>query len=137
MCLIDAVLDWDAGRVRCLSSAHRSPTNPLRANDRLAAVCGIEFAAQAVAIHGALLAPQPPGCRAGYLAGVRGVALNVARLDDVQEDLLATASRAGGDDSTLLYDFALAAGTRVLLSGRAIIVVSAASAAPPQLSSST
>ncbi|MEO7774139.1 MAG: 3-hydroxylacyl-ACP dehydratase [Steroidobacteraceae bacterium] len=127
MCLIDEVSDWNASRVRCLSSAHRSPTNPLRAHDQLAAVCGIEFAAQAIAIHGALIVSQSfVQCPAGYLASIRNVALHAARLDDVAEDLLTTAVRVSGDDSTLLYDFSLSAGARLLLSGRATIVIGTA-----------
>jgi predicted hotdog family 3-hydroxylacyl-ACP dehydratase len=124
MCLIDEVLDWNASRIRCLSSAHRSPTNPLRAHDQLGAVCGIEFAAQAIAIHGALLASESSAqCRPGYLASVRDVTLHATRLDDAAEDLLATAVRVSGDDSTLLYDFSLSAGARILLSGRTTIVI--------------
>ena len=51
--------------------------NPLRAHDRLSAACGIEYAAQAMAVHGALCAgldgQQTP--RNGLLASVRGVDL--------------------------------------------------------------
>ena len=124
MCLLDGVLDWDADRVRCVTSAHRSPANPLRARDRLGAVCGIEFAAQAMAVHGALLAPALHlERRVGYLAAVRSVELHVARLDDIGEDLIATAARHGGDATTVLYAFTVSAGSRRLLTGRATIVI--------------
>ena len=127
MCLLDEVLEWDAAGVRCLSRAHRSIGNPLRARERLAAVCGIEFAAQAMAVHGALLAGvSAAGRRVGYLASVRGVELHVARLDDIEEDLIAAAQLLGGNESTVLYQFSLSAGDRRLLAGRATIVTNPA-----------
>ncbi|HXQ31961.1 MAG TPA: hypothetical protein VN790_08375 [Steroidobacteraceae bacterium] len=130
MCLLHGVLDWNANRVRCLSRAHHSPDNPLRARGRLGAVCGIEFAAQAMAVHGALLAPEPGlERRVGYLASVRSVELLASRLDDIEDDLIAAADRLGGDDATVLYRFTLSAGTRPLVTGRATIVINPAALA--------
>ena len=108
-----------------LARAHRSTENPLRAHDRLGAACGIEFAAQAMAVHGALLAPDPDRrSRAGYLVSVRNVALRVGRLDDIEEDLMVTAKRLGGDEGMVLYQFEVSGGVRLLLSGRAAILIS-------------
>ncbi|MEO8314394.1 MAG: 3-hydroxylacyl-ACP dehydratase [Pseudomonadota bacterium] len=126
MCLLDGVIDWDPDRVCCVSRCHRSFANPLRANDQLSSICGIEFAAQAIAVHGALIASESHAeSHPGFLASVRGVVLNATRLDDLEDDLLAMAIRINGDDSTLLYEFSLSAGARVLLSGRAAIVINA------------
>jgi predicted hotdog family 3-hydroxylacyl-ACP dehydratase len=130
MCLLDGVLEWDVGGARCVSRAHRDPRNPLRARGQLSAVCGIEFAAQAMAVHGALIAPPAAAePRVGYLAAVRGVEISVARLDDIQDDLIASAERLGGNEATVLYQFTLAAGGRTLLAGRATIVINPALAA--------
>ena len=52
------------------ASSHRAADNPLRAHGRLGAACGIEYAAQAMAVHGALLAP-PDSAAAGRLSGQR------------------------------------------------------------------
>jgi predicted hotdog family 3-hydroxylacyl-ACP dehydratase len=137
MCLLDAVLDWDTSGARCTSTSHRALHNPLRAYDRLGATCGIEYAAQAMAVHGALVA-LATGVAAprGYLASVRGVELQVDRLDDVEEILLASVERLAGDEHTVLYQFALtgvdgsalqvagsgaASAGRVLVTGRAAI----------------
>jgi predicted hotdog family 3-hydroxylacyl-ACP dehydratase len=101
--------------------------NPLRARGRLGAVCGIEFAAQTMAVHGALLAPQLHGERqAGYLVSVRGVELHAARLDDIEDDLVVAAERLGGDEATILYQFSISAAARVLLCGRAAILINPA-----------
>src|SRR5712691_8494272 len=112
MCLLDEVLEWDAVRIRCRSATHRAASNPLRAHGRLGAACGIEYAAQAMAIHGALIAsdtkaadgtvmPSISGTNSprvvGYLATVRNVTLHVARLDDIETDLVATAELVTGD----------------------------------------
>ena len=125
MCLLDAVTEWDAQRIRCTATSHRAPDNPLRAHDRLGAACGIEYAAQAMAAHGALLAAADDAPRAGYLASVRGVELHVARLDDIAADLEVEAERLSGDGNTILYGFRVSAAGRELLSGRAAVVLDA------------
>ena len=94
--------------MRCLVRAHRSRHNPLRAHGRLGAVCGIEFAAQAVALHGALLDPNAGHLqRGGYLVALREVEVHVDRLDDIGDDLLVSAVRLVGDETTVLYQFRL------------------------------
>ncbi|MDO9009885.1 MAG: 3-hydroxylacyl-ACP dehydratase [Thiobacillus sp.] len=126
MCLLDHVDSWDAQHIHCSASSHRAPDNPLRAHGRLGAACGIEYAAQAMAAHGALLAAADSAPRAGYLASVRGVELKVARLDDIAADLRVEAERMSGDDNTILYGFSVFAEQELLLNGRAIVVLDAA-----------
>jgi predicted hotdog family 3-hydroxylacyl-ACP dehydratase len=122
MCLLDEVLSWDAKQTRCRSSTHRSPQNPLRANGRLGAACGIEYAAQTMAVHGALVAfAAGTTARPGFLASVRGVQLGVDRLDDVTSDLVTLVERVAGDGATALYEFWVSADEVVLVSGRAAI----------------
>jgi predicted hotdog family 3-hydroxylacyl-ACP dehydratase len=122
MCLLDEVLAWDATQTWCRSSTHRSPDNPLRAYGRRGAACGIEYAAQTMAVHGALVASAAGSVAPqGLLASVRGVQLQVTRLDDVGDDLIMQVTRIAGDDNTALYEFAVSADTRLLLSGRAAI----------------
>ncbi len=132
MCLLDEVLEWDAQHIRCRSSSHRSLQNPLRVHGRLGAACGIEYAAQSMAVHGVLVAaggaPGATGARAGagaamgYLASVRGVQLFVERLDDLESDIIATATRVTSSETTVMYDFALLERERTLLRGRATII---------------
>lgn len=131
MCLLDQIDTWDSEHIRCTASSHRAPDNPLRAHGRLGAACGIEYAAQAMAAHGGLLAAADSTPRSGYLASVRGVELHVARLDDIAADLSVAAERLSGDDNLVLYGFSVAAGERLLLSGRAIVVLDAAKLGSP------
>ncbi len=131
MCLLDEVAHWDAQHISCRASSHHAPDNPLRAQGRLGAACGVEYAAQAMAVHGALMGEMlaaggtaPP--RAGYLASVRSVSLLVSRLDTEAGPLTVSAERLTGDDNTALYSFTLQAGAKVLLHGRAVVVLDAA-----------
>jgi len=125
MCLLDAVVSWDAARVLCRATSHRDAENPLRSHGRLGAACGVEYAAQAMAVHGALLAPEGARPGLGYLASVRDVALHASRLDDVDADLDVEALRLAGDDNNILYQFSVRAGVRDLLGGRALVVLDA------------
>jgi predicted hotdog family 3-hydroxylacyl-ACP dehydratase len=126
MCLLDAVAEWSPQGIRCVTSSHRHTANPLREDGRLGAACGIEYAAQAMAIHGALLATENGQPRQGYLASVRGVELRVDRLDDVTADLDIEAERLSGDDNNVLYRFEVRADGRLLLDGRAAVILDAA-----------
>ncbi|KUZ68849.1 hotdog family protein [Burkholderia ubonensis] len=128
MCLLDSVDFWDDARIRCTATSHRDPRNPLRAHGRLASVCGIEYAAQAMAVHGALVGAPRERPRAGFLASVRRVDAFVERLDTCDAPLTVEAERVGGDDVTVLYGFTLRCGERVLLSGRAAVMLDASAA---------
>jgi predicted hotdog family 3-hydroxylacyl-ACP dehydratase len=133
MCLLDRVTAWDTSQISCEASSHRSESNSLRAFGRLGASCGIEYAAQAMAVHGALIAEAhanvagtSAGPQIGLLASVRGVDLHVERLDDLSERLTVHAERVSGDASTILYNFTVHAGLALLLSGRAAVVLNSA-----------
>jgi predicted hotdog family 3-hydroxylacyl-ACP dehydratase len=131
MCLLDEVIAWDATRIRCTATSHRNPNNPLRTRGRLAAICGIEYAAQAMAVHGGLLGAAGSGRpRVGFLTSVRGVEVSVEQLDTLEETLLVEAERVSGGDNTLLYRFTLHCGERLVLSGRAAVMLDAAGIAP-------
>ncbi len=67
MCLLDAVKNWSDSAITCRASSHADLANPLRAEGRLGAANGIEYAAQAMAIHGALIAGNDASPRQGYL----------------------------------------------------------------------
>jgi predicted hotdog family 3-hydroxylacyl-ACP dehydratase len=124
MCLLHEVLEWNAASIRCVSRGHRDADNPLRAGAVLPALCGIEYAAQAMAVHGALSAAVRERPRAGYLASVSDVVCQAERLDDLAQDLLVEAERLAGDGERVLYRFALFAGSTELLRGQAAVVLS-------------
>jgi predicted hotdog family 3-hydroxylacyl-ACP dehydratase len=131
MCLLDAVVDWSETAISCIATSHADPANPLRADGRLGAAAGIEYAAQAMAVHGALLAGDDGAPRQGYLASVRGVTLHVARLDDLPGQLDVHAERLSGDTSNVLYQFSVSHAGRCLLAGRATVVLDTTSSKEP------
>ena len=127
MCLLNSVRAWDPVKIQCDSISHRDLANPLRAHGRLGAACGIEYAAQAMAIHGALLAGPDLSCpRVGYLVSVRSATLHTARLDDIADDLMIEASCVTASANNILYEFNISAAGHLLLAGRAAVVLDAA-----------
>lgn len=123
MCLLHAVSHWDSAEICCTAQSHVASDNPLRNAHGLPISAGIEYAAQAMAVHGALLAPVDQLPEVGYLASVRNVQWWAPRLDDVGADLSIEATRISGNEFSLLYDFAILCNVRLLMRGRAGIVV--------------
>ncbi len=125
MCLLDGVLECDAQRIRCVSNTHRDSHNPMRTGNELLALCGIEYAAQAMAVHGAWDAKFDKKPRAGYLAALRDVSCNRMRLDDLEEELIIEAEKVMGDEARVIYQFTIHAGPEKIMSGRATVVLDA------------
>ena len=122
MCLLDAVEQWDQVAITCRTASHRDVTNPLRRDDQLEAICGLEYAAQAMGVHVGLLEPGRERCNAvGYLGAVRNLTLRASRLDDVKNDLTIQATRVVGQRDGFIYTFRVSAGGQELLDGRASI----------------
>ena len=126
MCLLDAVLRWDDASVRCVSRRYAGENNPMRrANGVLGMACGIEIAAQAMAVHGRLLsAKSGPPCR-GYLVSLRDVQWRNARLDAEEGELVVDAERLMGDANGATYRYRLTRRDAELLAGRATVVFEA------------
>ena len=146
MCLLHRMRGWSATHIECSATSHRDIVNPLRTDGVLLAANAIEYAAQAMALHGALsmeisaemsaktstemsagtsagpgAAPTP-----GFLASVRAVHLHVPRLDDVAGDLLIVATRQAGDSRQARYAFTLHDERGALLvDGRATVILNA------------
>jgi predicted hotdog family 3-hydroxylacyl-ACP dehydratase len=104
--------------------SHRDPHNPLRSASGLLATAAIEYAAQAMALHGALLARAGGGtARPGFLASARGVDCQRLRLDDLAGPLLVAVQRQAGDERQLLYAFTVSHADEVVVAGRVAVVL--------------
>lgn len=124
MCLLDEVLTHTQDEIVCRASSHRSKLNPLRSADRLHALCAIEYAAQAAAVHGALYGGPAAGAAPfGMLASVREVSLALSWLDELGEDLIISVRNAGADANILMFEFTVSSGAQPLVSGRGSIVL--------------
>ena len=124
MCLLAGIRQYDKQSITCIAVSHRLVTNPLRENGVLHAICGVEYAAQAMAIHGTIIFGQsdkPP--RGGRLAGVRSLDLKVHRLDDIKANLEINAKQIMGDDNSMVYEFTMSAAGRSLLQGKATVIL--------------
>lgn len=120
MCLLGEVLEWNEDAIACRASSHRDPANPLRSRGALAAIMGVEYAAQAVAVHGSLT--EKSFAKVGYLASLRDVACSTERLDLETGDITVRATRIAAQGGRLLYDFRIEGGGRELLKGRLAVV---------------
>jgi predicted hotdog family 3-hydroxylacyl-ACP dehydratase len=126
MCLLQRLLDWSDDGIRCSTHSHTDADNPLRGARGLSAANGIEYAAQAMALHGVLCAAPGAAPQAGFLASVRGVQLHVPRLDEVPGELQVSAQRLAGDSTQAMYAFQLhGAGGALLVEGRATVILNA------------
>ena len=122
MCLLDRVEHYDDQSIRTSATSHRRRDNPMRNAGRLGIAIGIEYAAQTMAVHGALLRPPDTKPKVGYLASVRDVQMTGLFLDNEDARLTIQAHRLSGDDTTILYRFEVGSGEQVLLRGRAAVI---------------
>lgn len=121
MCLLHEVTQWDEKRIMCTATSHNDPANPLRHRGELPAHCAIEYAAQAMAVHGGLTAPKGAKPRIGFIASVRDVRLSVERLDGIAEALEIEAVREFADEDRALYELRVSAAGREVMCGRAAV----------------
>ena len=124
MCLWDEVVAWDAQRIVLRSQGHRHPAHPLRSHDCLRAVHLCEYGAQAMAVHGGLLAREGGGVAPpGMLVALRGVELHVARIDDLPGPLECEAEALIASESAQQYRFIIRHAGALLAEGRAAVML--------------
>jgi len=117
MCLLERVVEWDENGIRCAALSHRDADNPLRDGGGLQVWSGIEYAAQAAAVHGALLGAQAAP-RRGVLAALRNVQAACEWLDQIEGELMIGATLLHRDPAGGIYRFEVQAGDQLLLSGQ-------------------
>jgi predicted hotdog family 3-hydroxylacyl-ACP dehydratase len=123
MCLLEGVMSWDEDSIHCSAISHRDQDNPLRSQDGLSALQGIEYGAQAMAVHGGLLMrEQGESMPPGYLAAVKDVTLHVDWLHDIEDLLEIEARRLLGQGGQFMYEFSLRSKNETLVEARAIVM---------------
>lgn len=126
MCVLDEVVAWDGEAIHARSRSHRSADNPLRSDGRIRAVHLCEYGAQAMAVHGGLVARESGGAAApGFLVALRAVELHVERIDDLPEPLDVHAEKLLGDDNGWQYAFRIEHAGTLLATGRAAVLAQA------------
>lgn len=124
MCLLDAAQVWDERTIHAVSASHARMDNPLRGADGLHAVHLAEYGAQAMAVHGALLARArgPHAVRPGRLVSLRDVQLFEEYVDRLDGALDIYAECLCADDGGAQYTFRVEHRGHLLASGRAAVI---------------
>jgi len=119
MCLLDAVVNWDPLHISCRAAVPRT-AHPLVRDHRVPAIVAIEYAAQAAAVHGALLDPAAAP-RDGMLAKLNEVHLHADQIPTDGALLDVRAERLGITERGCMYRFDVSSGNRPVASGRLIV----------------
>jgi predicted hotdog family 3-hydroxylacyl-ACP dehydratase len=123
MCLLDTVVDWNDQVIHAASQSHRRVDNPLRSDGLLRSVHLCEYAAQAMAVHGGLLAQRAGTVAApGFLVSLRAVKLHVARIDDLPGVLDVHAEKLIDSAGSFQYAFRVEHSGVLLAEGRAAVM---------------
>jgi len=125
MCLLERVMEWDNKTIICEATSHRDKSNPLCCDGVLSSVVGIEYGAQAMAVHGGLLnANDETVVRTSYLAAACDVKFKVDWLHDIEHPLTIKAERLMVDANGMIYQFSLYALSHMLVQGRLTVMMS-------------
>jgi predicted hotdog family 3-hydroxylacyl-ACP dehydratase len=127
MCLLERIVSWDDTHVILATTTHRDPANPLARGGRLRAIHLWEYGAQAMAVHGGLVATaRGEQSRPGLLVSLRDVVLACDFIEDLDGELLVEASRVHGGTEAWQYDFRVSHAGRPLAHGRAMVSLGSA-----------
>lgn len=129
MRLVDRIVSYDEQHIVCESDSHRAADHPLADGGTLSIVAGLEYGAQAMAIHGGLLAavahPQRPRARHGFLVAASDLTWFVERLDACASPLIIEAINELRSDQHVAYRFEIRAADVTVLRGRASVLLDA------------
>ena len=127
MCLLERIVSWDDTGVTLATTTHRDPANPLARDGRLRAIHLCEYGAQAMAVHGSLVATaRGERARPGLLVSLRDVVLACDFIEGLEGELLVEAVRVHGGAEAWQYDFRVSHAGRPLAQGRAMVSLASA-----------
>jgi predicted hotdog family 3-hydroxylacyl-ACP dehydratase len=119
MCLLDRVESWDEKNIVCTALSHLTADNPLRRNGKLAAIHALEYAAQAMAVHGGLTAQRAnKQLRSGFLVAVRHAQFHIDRLDRLDQPLTILATQLIDSDTNQIYQTEVSAASQLIMEAR-------------------
>ena len=123
MCLLDRVESWNDEEIVCYSRSHLSLNNPLRRDQTLSSIHLLEYAAQAMAVHGGLESrAQGIKMTEGYLAALRDVNIHICDLDDIKNELRIKVEKIMSQEGNMIYTFSVSHEATKLASGRSTVV---------------
>ena len=124
MCLLDSMQSASETDIVCTAVSHCHSDNPLRSQGRLGAAVAVEYAAQAMALHGNIRnVDLGVPAQGGRLINVRQLVLHCERFDDRASPLKVRATRLMGDVANVIYSFEVSADDQMIASGRAGVIL--------------
>jgi predicted hotdog family 3-hydroxylacyl-ACP dehydratase len=124
MCLLERIEHWDDSSVTMATTTHRNPANPLAGRSGLRAIHLCEYGAQAMAVHGVLMAhARGEGARPGLLVSLRDVTLGCDFVNDLEGELVVEARRLHDSGAAWQYEFRVTHTGKLLAQGRAMVSV--------------
>lgn len=124
MCLLDSVETWDSTDIVCVAKSHRDKHNPLRNNRQLHSICGLEYAAQTMAVHvGLTKLSENIYSYIGFLGAVRELQVGTSRLDCYSGPLRISGNLLFNQGHNFMYHFTIEFEGKTLLQGRASIFI--------------
>lgn len=115
MCLLQQVIQTDEQSLTALASSHLEKDNPLRIDGKISSINGIEYAAQAMAVHGSLRCGT---IASGYIATVRNIQLHRPYLPEATAPLQIKVQQLMSNDNGFTYEFSLSSQQQAVISGK-------------------
>lgn len=120
MCLLDSVRQWDSQSILCTAIPSLRQEHPLHQEGKVSSLVGIEYAAQAMAVHGVLLRPEAPSAPPGMLSSVRHIHWSSPHLN-LSLPLTIRAQRLASLPTACTYSFRITNPENLLITGQASI----------------
>ena len=124
MCLLGDIIKADETTLSATAISHLEKDNPLEIDGTIAMINGIEYAAQAMAVHGSLLAQYAHSdnmIQTGYLASVRNIQIKKplfpATILFIEVELLMSNTHG------FTYQFQINSEQEELISGKITIIL--------------
>lgn len=125
MVLLDCVERYDAESITCGASSHLNAGNPLAVAGKLSVFAGIEYAAQAMALHNRLSSESAGGggVRQGVVAVASKLKAHVDRLDELQSRLDVSVGVVERAQDSSIYTFDVSCLRQRVIEGRLLVVL--------------
>ncbi len=120
MQLIKKVKAWDEHSIHCQTNSHLSRSNPLLDASHLPATSAIEYAAQALALHG-VIKKQAKGlldqANKAFVVSAKGLHFDQVNLSQFEQTLDVSATVLIGNSQSAVYSVQVSAGDHCFLKG--------------------
>lgn len=119
MCLLSKVLTWDAEQLTGLAVDLNFKNNPLLCDAELFSITGVEYAAQAVAVHAGLASGQTSG--EGYLVQIKNINIHKPKLSS--EPIKVAVYKQALQPYSMIYDFKISESAELIIEGTLMIAL--------------